>query len=279
MKKGIGFNGIETISFGPENKLRVFPPNSYKFKPKDHIILDETQECILDNFWYMYNNKREEKGYMLSILNSLAEYFNMMNGMIPSSENVEAPELKPLYILYDGKAPGIYISFEKILAEKVEAKYTGGVSWKKYMNIDEALTYARKVLGVNYYIEPIAKEYIQKYKKAHNKKVPIEMPTKRINEEGTSSKKLTYKQCLVGEVDPLDGEYIDQKIEEKFEQIYPEWKKNIKEEVLKEVQKEISEKFEKLKKEFDTSFDFSQFMNEEIENKTDVRMEDSQIPE
>jgi len=50
MKKGLSFNGIESFSFGPENSLRIFPPNSYKFKPKDHIVLDEVQECILDNF-------------------------------------------------------------------------------------------------------------------------------------------------------------------------------------------------------------------------------------
>ena len=103
MKRGISFNGIETFSFGPENKLRIFPPNSYKFKPKDHIVLDEIQECILDNLWYQYNDKREEKGYMLSILNRLVEYFNMMNGMMPSSENIEVPEQKPIYVLYDGK--------------------------------------------------------------------------------------------------------------------------------------------------------------------------------
>jgi hypothetical protein len=52
------------------NKLKIFPPNSFKFKPKDRIIIDEVQECILDNFWYQYNNKREERGYMLSILKS-----------------------------------------------------------------------------------------------------------------------------------------------------------------------------------------------------------------
>src|SRR6266540_5139900 len=124
MKRGISFNGIETFSFRPENKLRIFPPNSYKFKPKDHIVLDERQECILDNFWYQYNNKREEKGYMLSILNSLAEYFNMINRMMPSSENIEVPEQRTIYILCDGKVHGIYITFEKILAEKVGAKYT-----------------------------------------------------------------------------------------------------------------------------------------------------------
>ena len=90
MKKTTNFSGVETFVFSPENKLRVFPPNSYKFKPRDHIVLDEVQECLLDNFWYQYNNKREEKGYMLSILNSLAEYFHLINSMLPISNATES---------------------------------------------------------------------------------------------------------------------------------------------------------------------------------------------
>lgn len=62
MKKSMNYNGVEFFTFGEDNKLKVFPPNTYKFKPKSHIILDEVQECILGNFWYQYNNKREEKG-------------------------------------------------------------------------------------------------------------------------------------------------------------------------------------------------------------------------
>ena len=270
MKRGLGFNGIETMSFGAENKLRIFPPNTYKFKPKNHIVLDDKQECILDNFWYQYNIKREDKGYMLSILNSLAEYFNMINGIMPTTENIVAPEEIPLYVLYVGKVPGIYVTYERILAEKVGAKYTGGASWKKYMKIDLALDFAREILGVNYYIEPLAKEYIQKTKKAENKRVPVEAPIK-IQEGSSSSKRQTYKECLVKGVDPLDGEYIDQKIEEKFEQIYPEWKKEIKEEVYKEVKEEIAEEFNRLKKEYE---DF-----ENLLAKTDDTMEDSQLPE
>ena len=58
MKKSVTFSGIETSVFGQDNNLRVFPPtNSYKFKPREHIILDEVQECILNNFWFQYNNK------------------------------------------------------------------------------------------------------------------------------------------------------------------------------------------------------------------------------
>ena len=143
MKREMNANGMEQFSFGPENKLRIFPPNTYKFKPKDHILLNEVQECILDNFWYCHNIKKGEKGYTLSILNSLAEYFNSINGIIPSSENTEVLEEHTLYILYNGKVPGIYISFEKILAEKVAAKYTGGVSFNKYLKIDKALEIGR----------------------------------------------------------------------------------------------------------------------------------------
>jgi hypothetical protein len=49
-------------------------------------------------------------------------------------------------------------------------------------------------------------------------------------------------------VDPLDGEYIDWKLDEKFEEISSQWKKDIKEEILKEVKMETNEKFEELKK-------------------------------
>jgi hypothetical protein len=59
----------------------------------------------------------------------------MMNGKMPSSENIEVLELKPLYILYAGSAFGIYTSFEKILEEQLELKYTRGVPWTKYINV------------------------------------------------------------------------------------------------------------------------------------------------
>jgi hypothetical protein len=78
---------VESFSFGNDNKLKIFPANSFKFKPKDRIIIDEVQECILDNFWYQYNNKIEEMGYMLSILNSLAEYFHMTNEALPKYDD------------------------------------------------------------------------------------------------------------------------------------------------------------------------------------------------
>lgn len=40
---------------------------------------------------------------------------------------------------------------------------------EKYNKIDETLNKARLMLGVNYYMEPAAKEYIQNFKLAKKK--------------------------------------------------------------------------------------------------------------
>ena len=65
------------------------------------------------------------------------------------------------------------------------------------------------------------------------------------------------------EVDHLDGEYIDWKIEEKFQVIAPEWKEDIKKDVFKGLQKEMNEKFEELKRLYDDKF-ASSFLDEDI---------------
>ena len=253
MKKGISFNGIETFTFGSENnKLRIFPPNSYKFRPKDHIILDEVQECILDNFWYQYNHKREEKGYMLSILNSLAEYFHTINSKMPPTEKHEYIERRSLYVIFEGKMPGLYISFEEVVAQKKDGKLDGGISWKKYGDIDEAMNQARKILGTNYYMEPAAKEYIQKYRKAKGIKIPE--TSSGIKD---MAKKVTYKDCLTKGVDPMDGQYIEMKIAQKFEMIFPEWKKTLKEEIMMELKGELYNKLEEFKRDMDAKMDIS----------------------
>ena len=49
--------------------------------------------------------------------------------------------------------------------QKMEATHTGGLTWKKYVDIDEALAIAREALGINYYIEPAAKGYIKLQKR------------------------------------------------------------------------------------------------------------------
>jgi hypothetical protein len=114
--------GVESFSFGNDNKLKIFPPDSFKFKPKDHIIIDEVQERILDNFWYQYNNKREKRGYMLSILYSLAEYFHIMNEALPKYDGHDSIEQTPIYVIFEGSKPGAYMSFKEIIGQKVGTK-------------------------------------------------------------------------------------------------------------------------------------------------------------
>ena len=88
MRKGLFANKDEYLFFGEENRLKMFQPNTFNFKPKSLIKLDEAQRCILDNFWFHYTRKREEQGYFLSILNSLAEYFNELNKNLPKPEKI-----------------------------------------------------------------------------------------------------------------------------------------------------------------------------------------------
>jgi hypothetical protein len=119
---------VESFSFGNDNKLKIFPPNLFKFKLKDHIIIDEVQEYILDNFWYQYNNKREERGYMLSILNSFTEYFHMTNEALSKYDDHDSIEQKPIYVIFEDSKSEVYISFEEIIRQKLGTKYTGGIS-------------------------------------------------------------------------------------------------------------------------------------------------------
>ena len=62
---------------------------------------------------------------MLSILNSLAEYFNQMNRNLPKPERIEIPKGETLYILFDGNKLGIYLTWEDIMIEKIYAKRRG----------------------------------------------------------------------------------------------------------------------------------------------------------
>jgi len=258
MKRGMSPSGGESFSFGTENRLRIFPPNTYKFKPKDHIVLDEIQECILDNFWFQYNNKRDDRGYMLAILNSLAEYFHMMNGKIQPKDLSSNIEKKPIYVIYRGKTPGIYVNFEEVIAQQIEREKDGGISWKKYLDIDQALSYARNILGINYFLEPAAKEYIQKYRKAND--VKTNLPVINIREDGPS-RMPTYKDAVKKEAS--NEEYVEKKIKEKLDSIIPQLKKDIKEEIWQEVKHEIKENFDAIKKDYEENIkkDYESKMN------------------
>ena len=121
---------------------------------------------------------------MLSILNSLAEYFHLKNSMLPISNATESVQQRPIYVEFEGPKSGLYVTFEEIISQKMEAKVEGvRMSWKKYIEIDEALNKARAMLGVNYYIEPIAKEYIKNSRwqkiKVLCSKIPQSIPGKK----------------------------------------------------------------------------------------------------
>jgi hypothetical protein len=57
MKRTMNHMGVESFNFRADNKLKIFPPNSFKFNLNDHIIIDEVQKCIQDNLWYQYTKK------------------------------------------------------------------------------------------------------------------------------------------------------------------------------------------------------------------------------
>ena len=88
-----------------------------------------------DAYWIISSTNipsRERKEYMLSILNSLAEYFNQMNRHLPKPEKVEIQKGEKLYILFDGNKPVIYLTWEDIMIEKIDAKGRG-----EYESINE----------------------------------------------------------------------------------------------------------------------------------------------
>jgi hypothetical protein len=41
MNRSTNHMRVESFSFENDNMLKIFPQNSFKFKPKDHIIIDE----------------------------------------------------------------------------------------------------------------------------------------------------------------------------------------------------------------------------------------------
>ena len=54
-------------------------------------------------------------------------------------------------MLYIGKkTPEIYVSFEQVIAQQIEKEKDAGVSWKKYLDIDQSLSNAWNILRINY---------------------------------------------------------------------------------------------------------------------------------
>jgi hypothetical protein len=87
----------------------------------------------------------------------------------------------------------------------------------------------------------------KKFRMFKNKKVTSSSSILNIKKEVVLNKPI-YKECLMKCVDPLDGEYIDCKLDKKFDVISPQWEKYIKEEILKEVNMKMNENFKELKK-------------------------------
>jgi hypothetical protein len=64
---------------------------------------------------------------MLAILNSLAEYFYMINGKIQPKESSGNIEKRLIYVIYRGKTPRIYVIFEEVIAQQIEKGKDRGV--------------------------------------------------------------------------------------------------------------------------------------------------------
>jgi len=192
----------------------------------------------------------------------------MINEKIEPKESSANIEKRPIYVIYRGKTPGIYVTFESIIAQQVERENDGGVSWKKYSDIDQALSYARSILGINYFIEPAAKDYIQKYKRA--KDVKINLPGVNIREEAPS-RVSTYKDVVKRDTESLNEEVLEKKIKERLEARISLLKKDIKEEVLQEVRHEINENFENIRKDYEENIkkDYDSKMNIQISDDDD----------
>ena len=110
--------------------------------------------------------------FLIKILENATQIFlkvlqipHVINGKIQPKDLSSNIEKKPIYVIYRRKTPGIYVTFEEVIAQLIEREKDGGISWKKYLDIDQALSYARNILGINYFLEAAAKEYIKKYKK------------------------------------------------------------------------------------------------------------------
>ena len=190
----------------------------------------------------------------------MAEYFNELNKNVPKPAKVEIPKGETLYLIFDGNKPGIYLEWENIMIEKLDAKRNGqDLTFKRYYSIDEALLWARKVLGPDYYIDPKAKNYIQMKRGIPASPTPTkgEASSSKIIKKEESPKYKTYQECLLKGLDPLDSEYIDQEMDKRFEEFSKIIKNELKEEILEELRHEMDEKFEEIKKEFDYKYDFN----------------------
>ncbi|KAF7100267.1 hypothetical protein CFC21_101801 [Triticum aestivum] len=108
MKRNTLVGGSESYISGNNTRIRILPPNTFNFRPKDHIQVYDMEICLLDIKDII---RRQEKGCMQSNINNPAVYFTP----------------RPTYIMFDG----IAMTLEEIQIRRDEIKYAA--NWAKIM--------------------------------------------------------------------------------------------------------------------------------------------------
>ena len=83
MKRNTLVGGSESYISGNNTRIRILPPNTFNFRPKDHFQVYDMEICLLDIKDII---RRQEKGYMQSNINNRAVYLTP----------------RPIYIMFDG---------------------------------------------------------------------------------------------------------------------------------------------------------------------------------
>ncbi|WVZ58694.1 hypothetical protein U9M48_008936 [Paspalum notatum var. saurae] len=194
-------------------------------------------------------------------------------GMMKKEKNINGTESyvfsldNKLRIFPPSPQPGLYISFEEVIMQKAQAQ-PASISFMKYLDISAALEKARRYLGADFYIEPLAKAYIQSYKgkKVQNLIYPKVSTPQPIKAESSSSKP-SYKQLLQKNIYPIEKKYLEWKMIELLEQIGPQWKKDIKREEVKIEMKDITANIKKEAEAFiDENLTFPSIESEDEKN-------------
>ncbi|XBI43562.1 hypothetical protein VPH35_108319 [Triticum aestivum] len=108
MKRNTLAGGSESEIFVNNTRLRILPPNTFNFKQKDHIHIDDMERCLLKIKDII---RRQEKGYMQSNINTHAVYFTP----------------KPTYVMFDG----IPMTWEEFQIRRDKINYAS--NWAKIM--------------------------------------------------------------------------------------------------------------------------------------------------
>jgi len=137
---------MDRIYFG-KHSLICYPNSNLSFRQLPECVLDKPQKCLADNLWMAYNKK--DNKYFIASLNALCQYFTDK-----SREN----KFK-YYVVIHGKTNGIFQTWIEVV-ESINGVKTP--LFKGFNDFNEALDYARGILGPNYYISPALRQNPQK---------------------------------------------------------------------------------------------------------------------